>query len=671
MLSNLPEIPTGFVGRANELDRLDEALREPRLVTLTGVGGVGKSRLALQAADRVHDAGGRAVAWADLWPLPDDRLLTATVADALDFSDHTAIDPVDALGRWLADQQRLLVLDSCEHVTSGCRDLVDRLLRASPGLTVLATSREPLGLTGERVMEVDPLPAETDAVRLLYDRAAALGVALDGTTDLLAAGRLCRWLQGIPLAVELVAGQLAGQHIEQVEETLLSRLDIAADRSAGPPRHRAVRTTVGWSHELCTPTERLLWARLSVFRGPVDGDTVLAVCGGGPLTPPLLASALQGLERRSVVTVRGGRHRMLDTVREYGRMWLDELGETREVSERHARFFLEQARLADAGWLGPDQTHWYRWTEDAHADLCAALDHYLTARSRAAVELTGLLGFFWSCCGHLPEAAGYLEDALALPGAPGPERARALWALGVAQVLRGDIRAAVDLAEACGREAEQVEDADGRLRAAYLVGLIHLLTGRPMAAGHTADLTLGRSAGVTTPGAMMCRLVRVFALTGQGFLDRAREEAESLRAHCVALGEWWTRAYTDYQLALISLFQDRAPQAVTYARSMLDGKRRIGDGFGLALGLDVLAAALAAAGSAEPAARAYAVGETFWSSVGHPQRGTPELGPVRDHYESTVRSVLGDEGYESVMLRSMGREPQEVLAELLGSSFRG
>lgn len=670
MLSNLPEIPAGFVGRVSELDRLDEALREPRLVTLTGVGGVGKSRLALQAADRVRAAGGRTVAWADLWPLPDDRLLTATVADALDFSDHTAIDPVEALGRWLRDREHLLVLDSCEHVTHGCRDLVDRLLRASPGLTVLATSREPLGLTGERVIEVEPLPDETDAVRLLRDRAAALGAGLDAPADLLAAGRLCRWLQGIPLAVELVAGNLAEQSIEEVERALLSRLDIAADRGAGPPRHRAVRTTVGWSHELCTPTERLLWARLSVFRGPVDAGTVRAVCGGGPLTPPVLADALRGLERRSVLSVRGGRHRMLDTVREYGRMWLDELGESPELSERHARYFLEQARRADAGWLGPDQTHWYRWTEDAHPDLCAAVDHWLATRSGAAVELTGLLGFFWSCCGHLPEAASYLEEALTLPGAPGPARVRALWALGVAHVLRGDIRSASDLAEACRREAEQEGDADGRLRAAYLAGLIHLLTGRPMAAGHTADAGLARAAGAVTPGAMMCRLVRVFALTGQGFLDRAREEAESLRADCVAIGEWWTRAYTDYQLALVSLFQDRPRQAVAYARSMLDGKRRIGDGFGLALGLDVLAAALAAEGSAGPAAEAYAAGETLWGSVGHPQRGTPELGPVRVHYESTVRSVLGDEEYESVMLRSMVREPEEVLAELLGSAGR-
>ncbi|WND33083.1 regulator [Streptomyces sp. BB1-1-1] len=662
MLSNLPETPTGFVGRASELARLDEALRECRLVTLTGVGGVGKSRLALHAADRVG-GGGRAVAWADLWPLPDDRLLTATVADALDFSDHTAIDPVDALGAWLTDQAPLLVLDSCEHVTSSCRDLVRRLLDASPGLTVLATSREPLGLGGERVVEVEPLPADTDAVRLLRHRAAALDVPLDGAEDLVAAARLCRWLQGIPLAVELVAGQLVDRGIGAVEEALLSHLDIAADRSTGPPRHRAVRTTVGWSHELCTPPERLLWARLSVFRGPVDADTVLAVCGGGPLTPPLLTSALRGLERKSVLTRRGERCRMLDTVREYGRMWLDELNETHVVSERHARFFLDRAREADAGWLGPDQMRWYRWTEATHADLCAALDHFLTTRSGAAVELSGLLGFLWSCCGHLPEAADYLEDALSLPGAPNPARVRALWALGVTHVLRGDVQSARHLADACGRAAE---DADGRLRSAYLMGLAHLLTGRPMAAGHAADLALAQAAGVTAPGTVMCRLVRVFALTGQGFLDRAREEAESLRAECAALGEWWTRSYTDYQLALIALFEDRATHAVTHARSMLEGKRHIGDGFGLALGLDVLAAALAAEGAAEPAAAAYAIGETLWSSVGHPQRGTPELGPVRVHYESTVRSLLGDERYETVLLQSAGRGPDAVLAELLG-----
>ncbi|MFE5598358.1 ATP-binding protein [Streptomyces coelicoflavus] len=666
MLSNLPEIPAGFVGRTRELDRLDVALRGHRLVTLTGMGGVGKSGLALRASHRVRDTDGRAVAFAELWPLPGDRLLVATVADALDFSDHTAGDPVDALGTWLAHQAPLLVLDSCEHVTDGCRELVGRLLAASPGLTVLATSRQPLGLEGEHLVEVEPLPADTDAVELLRHRTAALGRPLEAGEDLVTAARLCRWLQGVPLAIELVADQVAERGAGAVERTLVSRMEIAGERGGGPPRHRALRTTVGWSHELCTPAERLLWARLSVFRGPVDAGTVLAVCGGGPLDPALLSAALRGLERRSVLTRRGDRYRMLDTVREYGRMWLDELNEVRGTAERHARCFLARAVRAEAAWLGPEQTRWYLWVEEAHADLCAALDHFLDTDPQAAVELAGLLGFFWSCCGHLPEAADYLTEALALPAPGGAVRSRALWALGVAQVLRGDTRAGGLLAEAGRREAEEAADTEGLLRSAYLAGLTHLLTGRPMAAGHTTDQALAQAPNALTQGTVMCRLVRVFALTGQGFLERARQEAESLRAECVALGEWWTRAYADYQLALIALFEDRSAHAVAHARSMLEGKRRIGDGFGLALGLDVLAAALAAEGAAEPAAEAYAVGETLWSSVGHPQRGTPELGPVRAHYESTVRALLGDERYETVTVRSVVHGPETVLAELLG-----
>ncbi|MFD1276694.1 ATP-binding protein [Streptomyces kaempferi] len=158
MLRNLPEAPPGFVGRRDELTHLTEALRGHRLVTLTGVGGVGKSRLALHTAERVLRLGARGVAWADLWTLQDERLLVATMADALDFSDHTTTMPLDALGTWLADKDVLLVLDSCEHLLAACRTVIASLLKACPALSVLATSREPLGLPDEHVVPVGPLP---------------------------------------------------------------------------------------------------------------------------------------------------------------------------------------------------------------------------------------------------------------------------------------------------------------------------------------------------------------------------------------------------------------------------------------------------------------------------------------------------------------------------------
>lgn len=229
VLRNLPVVPPDFVGRREELAHLDGALRQQHVVTLTGAGGVGKSRLALQAADGVLSSGARGVAWADLWPLRDDRLLVASVADAVDFSDHTTDGALDSLVDWLADRDVLLVLDSCEHLVGPCRRLVARLVLACPRLTVLATSREPLGVPGEHVVAVGPLPPATDALEMFRLRAAAAGSPLSAPADLVAAARLCQRLEGMPLAVELIAGQLARRTVEEVDLELGLRLDITAD----------------------------------------------------------------------------------------------------------------------------------------------------------------------------------------------------------------------------------------------------------------------------------------------------------------------------------------------------------------------------------------------------------------------------------------------------------
>ncbi|MFJ8935187.1 ATP-binding protein [Streptomyces sp. NPDC102365] len=671
MLRNLPDPPDELVGRRRELAHLADVLDRHRLVVLTGVGGVGKSRLALHAAGQVMRTGTRGVAWADLWPLTNPRLLLATVADALDFADHATAEPLDALCAWLAGKDVLLVLDSCEHLSAACRDLLTRLLDDCPGVTVLATSREPLGMDGEHRLVVEPLPPDSDAVELFRRRATATGTGPMGPADVVVAARVCGWLEGIPLALELAAGQLAHHTLDEVEELLRVRLDLSAQQPVRAGRvhfrQRTLRTAIGWSHELCEPAERLLWARFSVFRDAVDADAVRAVCADEALRVSDVERALAGLERKSVVTRVNGRFRMLDTLREYGRMWLGELDETAVLSRRHSAYFLRRARRAHADWLGPTQIDAYRWVSAAHSDLCAALDHFLTTRPQEALELAGLLGFFWSCCGHLREATGYLEEALALTDEPGAVRTRALWSLGVARVLSGEHDAAQRLALACQRQAAAREETEGALHAAYLQGLVHLLRGRPMAARFLVDAALrGADGGPShSVGRVLCRLVRVFALTGEGLPEQARREAGELRRECVVRGEWWTRSYAEYQLALLALFEDRAEEAAGHAAAMLDGKRRIGDSFGIALGLDLLASALAAQGAGGPAVAAYGAGENYWAAVGHPQRGTPELGPVRDQYESTARSLLGDSAYDQALLVSVLRDPESVLQELL------
>ncbi|MEW2433693.1 NB-ARC domain-containing protein [Streptomyces caniferus] len=676
MLCNIPEESTSFIGRRAELRRIDDELTVHRLITLTGPGGVGKTRIAMRAARAAAARFPDGVCWADLWPLHGAGRLVASVCDAVGLADHTARTPVAVLCEGLAGKRLLLVLDSCEHLVDACRDLLGDLLTAAPGVTVLVTSRQPLDLVGEWTTEIGPLPCtgDNDALALFTERAtaAAPGLRLTAPSDATAAAVICRRLEGIPLALELAGAQLANSSVERIAERLSSRFDTLDDD--GPvrlPRHRTLRCTIGWSHELCTPLERLLWARLSVFRGTFDEESASAVCAGGPLTAPAVRSTLHALAAKSVLTREGPRYRMLDTLREYGRMWLAELDETTALADRHAAHFASFGRRAELGWLGPEQVDWYGRVAEAHVDLCTALDHLLATDPERAQELSAAMGFFWSCCGHLHEAREYLARALAAHQEPGPARTRALWALGVAVLLQGDLALADALGLECSRAARASDDAEAVLQAGYLVGLTHLMAGRPLSAHTVAEKVLGPppSAPFGSPARLRCHLVQLFALTGLGRLAEARAEASALRRGCVQRGEHWARSYIDYQLSLISLLQGRPGESADHARAMLAAKQGIGDKFGIALGLDLLAAAVAAQGHGAAAARVYGSGQALWRTVGHPQRGTPELRAVREECERRARAAIGDEAYADLFHRASEERPGTSLARILAGDL--
>ncbi|MEV6683451.1 regulator [Streptomyces erythrochromogenes] len=672
MDSWMPPAQGSFVGRTGEIDELVTGLRTHRLVTLVGGGGVGKSRLAAQTVRRVPDEPYDAVYWAPLWSLSGRPLFAAAVADACGLSDHSTRDQGEALGSWIGGRRVLLVLDSCEHVRQECAALVEALLAHCPRLVVLATSRETLGVRGERVQRVHPLDPETDGLELLTERAGAVGVRWTGPADRAAAAAVCRWLEGVPLALELAAGMLGEHGVGELAAGLGRRLELGGSRgmSVGPARHRALVTTIGWSHELCSPAERLLWARMSVFRSDPAPDAVLDVCAGGPLGPGALADALAGLQDKSIVTVGNGRVRMLDTVREYGAMWLAEIGESGAVADRHAGYFSRATAAADEAWWGRGQQRAYAGLAHSHDDLCAALEHLLLTAPEEALAMVGRLGFFWACCGHLHEAGHYLDEFLQLVTAPAAVQAKALWSLGVVRCLQGSY----DLAQRLSREARVVAEVAGEgalvADAAYLHGLVLLLRGKPLTALHEADRVLAASIAGPASGAR-CRLLRVFGLTGSGFLAQARTEAEALRADSVAVGEYWARSYADYQLAVIALHEERAADAAGHARSMLRGKRAIGDAFGLALGLDLLAVAFADQGRGELSAGAYGLGHRFWQMVGHPQRGTPELGALREQGERSARSQVGDAAYERAYQRATAAEPHRTLDGMLADPVDG
>ncbi|WP_030970657.1 ATP-binding protein [Streptomyces sp. NRRL S-1824] len=678
MVGNIPEETTSFVGRTAELARLEHTLGTCRLTTLVGAGGVGKTRLAVRAARQAAPVHRDGVWWADLSPLQGDGPLVATVSDAVGLSDHTLRMPIDALCEWLTDKQLLLILDSCEHLRPSCGHLLGEILTTSPGLTVLATSRQPLDIKGEQLIEVAPLPVEgaADALTLFQDRARAADpdVTFDAPGDAEASAEICRRLEGIPLAIELAAGGVGRHTVEQVAARIGSRFDVLTDSSLWPPRHRTLRTTIGWSHELCTPLERLLWARLTVLRGDFDEAAAREVCAEGPLTEDGVDTALRGLVAKSVVKRDGGRHRMLDTIREYGRMWLAELGEERAAADRHAACFLGLARSAHAGWTGHHQIFWYHRIAETHADLCAALEHLLVHDGAAAQEMAGRIGFFWCCCGHLPETRKYAQRALDAGPSEGPHRTRLLWVLGVCALLQSDYPTARRLGCECSGAAAHDGTDEGILAAAYLRGLTDLLTGHPETSLREVARVLRITEGTTPVDSayrLRCHLITVFALTGLGRLDEAAEAATALRSACEAQDECWTLSYADYQLALIALLQGRPEASAAHARSMLVGKHRLRDRFGVALGLDVLAAAIAATGAGARAARVYGTGQSYWRMVGHPLRGTPELGPVRETCERQARAAIGDAAYQRAFEQGRAENAEVGLAAALQSELLG
>ncbi|WP_330304234.1 MULTISPECIES: hypothetical protein [unclassified Streptomyces] len=657
---NLPPETRSFVGRRNELGWLDEEL-DPgvgidRLVSLVGVGGVGKTRLALRAAGRVRDAYPDGVWLVELSPLHTAGLVGLAVVEALRLADQSTGPVTEVVVEWAKGKRLLLILDSCEHVLADCVALAEALLPVLPGLRILVTSREQLGLPGERVLCLDPLPVADDAVALFADRAADTGFTLDdtnrGTVE-----AVCRRLDGIPLAIELAAVRLAELSLAQLHgrlgERLPSRLDLLAAREGeGPPRHQTLRTAIGWSHELCAPLERLLWARLSVFAGGFCVCAAEEVCAGGPLPAGRIAGLLARLVEQSIVRRHRSdpvRYRLLDTVREFGADWLRALGEEHAVRLRHRDHYRRLAREGCAEWNTGRQVAWCERTLTEHANLRAAVDCALTEPDgRVALEMAADIGFLWRHCGYLRDAQHCLDQALATDPVPGPDRTRALWTRGAVALLQGDLEVAADWAVRCADAAREQGDPVAVVAAAYLTGGQLALSGKLSEAIDVLSATPRLPIRPDGLGAaqLQVRVALAFTHMLRGDHERARVVAEEVREASVACGESWAGAFADGIVAQADLARGDIGAAVGNARTALAGHGLLHNTVGAAMALDVLAAGVVAAGDGHRAARLLGIGESVWALTGRAQMDSPDLIATRRRHEVRVREEIGDAAYE-------------------------
>ena len=453
---NLRARLTSFVGRESDLAVLRTDLSAHRLVTLLGPGGAGKTRLSQEAAESVAGAWPDGVWLAELAPVDDPETVPETVLTALGAretvirgsaaeglraaTDPTAHDPLTRLVEHCEPRRMLIVLDNCEHLVEAAARLADSLLARCPGVTVLATSREPLAVPGELVRPVEPLP-DPVALRLLQERGAAARPGFRTDDDPAACAEICRRLDGLPLAVELAAARLRLLTPRQLADRLDDRFRLLTSGSRTVlPRQQTLRAVVDWSWDLLDARERTVLARLSVFAGGCDLAAAEAVCGDpgarGPVDPRDVAALLGSLVDKSLVVAAPGtdgadagmRYRLLETVAEYAAERLDETGERAVVERRHLVAYRELARTADPHLRGREQRVWLLRLEAEHENLRTALRRAIAARDeQEALCLVLSLGWFWNLRGHRGDgrhwstaAARLGPDPFEPPVAPAP-----------------------------------------------------------------------------------------------------------------------------------------------------------------------------------------------------------------------------------------------------------
>ena len=723
---NLLAQVSSFIGREAELAAVHALIGGSRLVTLTGAGGAGKTRLGLQVAAGLANGAGDGVWFADLAPLRDPDLVAVTVADVLGVRQEPGRPVLDTLVETVGGRSLLVLLDNCEHVIGACAKLADALLRGCPDLALLATSREPLGIDGERIYRVPSmaLPADGDdaggiraceAVRLLADRAAGQGVPLTGdeqTTE--AAGRICRRLDGIPLAIELAAARLRVMPAAELEARLDERFALLTGGSrAARPRQQTLRAMVDWSWELLTGAERAVLARLSTFAGGFGLAAAEAVAAAPEVPAAEVAGLLGALVDKSLVqfgdTGAGpGRYRLLETVRQYAAGQLDAQGLAAAEAARiaHRDYYLALAEAAAPQLTAHDQAQWLDRLDAELGNLRAAIAFSLTQSDPApGLRLAASLRVYWQGRGHAAEGADVLRALLDMPAARAATLPR-IQALAAAARLLGQTggytlagdycEEGLAIARAAGddylvadllRERAWVLLRQGQPGAALPLiesglGLARRLgelnlTARLLSARAHATYAEGDHAGAARDAAEALRLFRqagdrlqVGSLLGNlgnyelsaGDLDAARRHlAESLDI-ARALNDRHGAVYETFNLGLAEYLGGSLGAAEGLFAESLVLTRRMGLKSMMAYSL--IGLALAGRGGADPAwsARLHGAADQALTDLGHPLE--PLEGRLADRDRQRLRAAMGAEDFDAEYAAGRTLDPTQVLATL-------
>jgi len=679
---NLPAQLTSFVGRRKEIDEIRRLLATTRLLTLTGAGGCGKTRLALQVASELVDRFTDGVWVVDLSPLSEQGLIPQTVAATLGVRETPGRSHRDALAEFLRPRHVLLVLDNCEHLIAECAQTVEPLLRAATKLHVLATSREGFGIAGEVVSRVpslslpaaSELPAseallEYDAIRLFVERAGAVDAAFTvKATNAVTVAEICHRLDGIPLALELAAARLNVLSVDQISRRLSDRFRLLTGGSrTAVARQRTLEATIDWSYDLLSETERVLLCRLSVFPGGFTLEAAEDVCAGDGIDKDIMVDLLSHLVDKSLIIADAEaagerRYRFLETVRQYGRERLVRSGDAERVRDRHLSFFIELVRRAEPELQQADQVAWLNRLQREHDNVRSALDWCLAnpERGDTGLELAAALTWFWIKRGYFAEGRQWLERALAATESSERLRAKALNSISCMAVFQADYPttlARADESIALGRKAGDLRTTAHSL---FLQGVVAVQRAeREQIATLAAE---SQTAAVASEDlwiqAHPLELLGFVAVI-DGHYDRGAQVFRDALELFRRSGDIWGVSRMLTNVGQVSVLQGNFAGARALAAEGIALSQELGDRREVALYLEIVAAAEAGQGDVARAARLWGASDRLLESVGSPLQ--PENAMLRDRYFDSAKESLGENPFQAALSEGRAMSLKEAI----------
>ncbi|MFD7010625.1 protein kinase [Rhodococcus jostii] len=659
----LPLELTSFVDRRTELAEATNLLSTSRLVTLTGIGGVGKTRLALRAAAKAKRNFSDGVTLVELGELRDDTLLAGLVVAALGLRDQSARPSHEVLVEFLAPRDVLLVLDNCEQVVAAAAKLAEILLRACPRLRILATSREPLGIGGETALLIPPLPVpdpdhlpkglpRNDAVTLFAERGAAVVPGFELTEEnKVTIARICQRLDGLPLPIELAAARLRAMTPDQILQRLTDRyLLLTRGSRDAPSRQQTLRMCIDWSFDLCTPAEQRMWAQLSVFAGSFELEAAEQVCDDDKGD---LLDTVTFLVDKSILTREESgsavRFRMLETVRAYGREKMQERGDYIALRRRHRDWCERLAIEAETEWISSRQLALISRLGREQPNIREALEFCVSNSPEVGLRIAAALYPFWLSQGLFSEGRRWLDRLLAYrTGESTVYRAKALYGATVLAGVQVDLRASAALVEEGRALAIQTTDPAFHAHIDLAAGLLALFEGKPSEACAYLENALHV---YTSPNDLLFQVVAlgVLGVTHEILHDseRAIDCHERVLAITEAQGESVYRSYSLWALAVAVWRHGDSARAVRLLVQALKVDRLANHRLNASVCLQALAWIAAEDQNFERAAVLTAAAEGLSRSLGSPTVFFPGLLVYQDECERQTRQAMSEQVFDA------------------------